>query len=82
MPLILERKMDVVAAINEVGRLIFSRDVFMWWVVGLVLLAIGVFLGAMGCFVGIFLTTPWMICSAAVAYRDIFGLDDPNRTLP
>lgn len=81
MPLILERKVDVVAAINEVGRLIFSRDVFMWWVVGLVFLVIGV-LGAFGCFIGIFITTPWMICSAAVAYRDIFGLDDPNRTLP
>lgn len=81
MPLILERKVDVVAAINEVGRLIFSRDALMWWVVGLVLLVIGA-LGFFGCFIGVFITTPWMIATAAVAYRDLFGLEDPNRTLP
>jgi hypothetical protein len=80
MPLILERKMDIAAAINEVGRLIFSRDAFMWWVVGLVFATI-IPLGFAGCFIGIFLTTPWIISSAAVAYRDVFGYDDPNRTL-
>jgi len=38
-------------------------------------------LGFVGCFIGIFLTTPWIISSAAVAYREVFGYDDPNRTL-
>jgi hypothetical protein len=81
MPLILERKMDVVAAINEVGRRIFSRDGFMWWLVGLVFGVIGV-VGFFACGVGLFVTVPWMIASASVAYRDTFGLDDPNRTQP
>ncbi len=80
LPLILERKMDVAAAVNEVGRLIFSRDALMWWVVGLVFSTIAVG-GTFACFVGIFVTMPWIVSSAAVAYRDIFGFDDPNRTL-
>lgn len=79
MPYLLERRADVASAINDVGRLIFSRDAMMWWVVGLVFTAISG-AGIAGCFVGLFVTLPWMISSAAVAYRDIFGLDDPNRT--
>jgi hypothetical protein len=81
LPLILERKIDVVRAINEVGRLIFSKDALMWWVVGLVFVALSA-IGFFGCFVGVFVTLPWILSSAAVAYRDIFGFDDPNRTLP
>ena len=81
MPFILERKVDVMAAINEVGRLLFSRpNMVMWWIVGLVLSGIAS-LGIFGCGVGLLLTFPWMVCSAAVAYRDIYGIDDPNRTL-
>jgi zinc-ribbon domain len=79
MSYLLERRADVANAINEVGRLIFSRDALMWWVVGLVFTAISG-AGVAGCFIGLFITIPWMISAAAVAYRDIFGIDDPNRT--
>ena len=80
MPFILERKVDVLGAINEVGRLIFSRDTLMWWIVGLVFSGL-VTVGFLGCGVGVLLTLPWIVSSAAVAYRDIYGIDDPNRTL-
>ena len=80
LPLIMERKMDIAAAVNEVGRLIFSRDALMWWVVGLVFSTITA-AGTIACFAGVFITLPWIISSAAVAYRDVFGVDDPNRTL-
>jgi hypothetical protein len=80
MPMILDRRMDIAAAVNNVGRLLFSRDAFMWWVVGLVFATI-IPLGFIGCFVGVFVTLPWIISSSAVAYRDVFGSDDPNRTL-
>ena len=80
MPFILERKVDVLAAINEVGRLMFSRDTLMWWIVGLVFSGL-ITVGVLGCGIGVFLTLPWIVCSAAVAYRDIYGIDDPNRTL-
>jgi len=81
IPLLLERRMDLAAAINEVGRLIFSRNAFMWWIVGLVFTLINMG-GFFACFFGVFLTFPWIVCAAAVAYRDVFGIDDPNRTLP
>ena len=80
LPLILERKMDVARAINQVFKLIFSRDWLMWWVVGLVFSAI-ITTGPFVCLVGALVATPWIISSAAVAYGDVFGLDDPNRTL-
>jgi len=79
MSLVLERDMDVVNAINHVSRLVFSRDAFMWWVVGLVFAAITAG-GFIGCGIGILITLPWMISASAVAYRDVFGFDDPNRT--
>jgi hypothetical protein len=79
MPLILERGTDVAKAINEAGRLIFTKDALMWWVVGLVFAAISLG-GVIGCGVGVLVTIPWMICAASVAYRDIFTIDDPNRT--
>lgn len=78
--LILERGMDVVNAINHVAKLVFSRDAFMWWVVGLVFAAITAG-GMLACGVGLLVTLPWMISSSAVAFRDVFGFDDPNRTL-
>ena len=80
VPYILDGKKDIAAAVNDVVRLIFSRDWLMWWVVGLVFATI-VAGGLFGCVVGILITTPWIISSAAVAYRDVFAMDDPNRTL-
>lgn len=80
MSSILERGLDVAKAINEVGHLIFSRDALMWWVAGLVFAAISVG-GVIACGIGGLVTLPWMISATAVAYRDVFGFDDPNRTL-
>ena len=79
IPYLLERRTDAANAINDVGRMIFSRDALMWWIVGLVFSAISA-AGFAGCFIGGFVTVPWMISSSAVAYRDVFGVDDPNRT--
>lgn len=81
MPLLLERRMDAGAAISEVARLIFSRNALMWWLVGLVFSIINLG-GFVACFFGLFITFPWTVCAAAMAYRDVFGIDDPNRTLP
>jgi len=80
MSLITERRLDVVPAINQVAKMVFSKDAFMWWVVGLVFAAItgG---GVIACGVGILVTVPWMISASAVAYKDVYGIDDPNRTL-
>lgn len=80
MSSILERGLDVARAINDVGRVIFSRDALMWWVTGLVFSAIS-FGGTIACGIGVLVTLPWMISASAVAYRDIFDIDDPNRTL-
>ena len=79
MSLVLERGTDVVNSLNEAAKLIFSRDAFMWWVVGLVFAAI-TFGGGLACVVGGLVTLPWIISASAVAYRDVFGIDDPNRT--
>ena len=80
LPLILERKVDVAQAINRVFKLIFSRDWLMWWIVGLVFSAI-ITLSPFLCGIGVLIATPWIISSAAVAYSDVFGIDDPNRTM-
>jgi hypothetical protein len=80
MSSILERGLDVARAINEAARVIFSKDAVMWWVTGLVFSAIS-FGGTIACGIGVFVTLPWMIAASAVAYRDIFDIDDPNRTL-
>jgi len=80
LPLILERKVDVVQAVNQVFKLIFSREWLMWWIVGVVFAAI-VTTSPILCGVGVLVAGPWVISSAAVAYRDVFGLDDPNRTM-
>ena len=79
MSRVLERGTDVVHSINDAAKVIFSRDAFMWWVVGLVFAAITAG-GSIACFIGFFVTLPWMISASAVAYRDVFGIDDPNRT--
>jgi hypothetical protein len=47
--------------------------------VGLVYLTISA-AGLAGCGVGVFATVPWMITSSVIAYRTVFGMDDPNRT--
>lgn len=80
MSSIVERGLDVAKAINEVGRVIFTRDALMWWVAGLVFAAIAGG-GTIVCGIGVLVTLPWMISASAVAYRDVFGIDDPNRTL-
>lgn len=80
LPMILDRKMDIAAAINEVGKQMFSRDALMWWVVGLVFYFI-IPVGCIGCGFGFFITFPWILCSAAYGYSRFFGFDDPNRTL-
>lgn len=77
--LVLERDWDVAKAINQVARLVFSRDAFMWWVVGLVLAAISIG-GTIACGIGVLVTVPWMISATAVAYGDVYGIDNPNRT--
>jgi hypothetical protein len=80
MPLLLDRRMDIAAAVNEVGRRIFSKDALKWWVVGLVsstIIGLSSFCG-----IGMFVTVPWFVCSFAIAYRQLYGFDDPNRTLP
>lgn len=79
MCLVLERRTDVVNSLNEAAKLVFSRDAFMWWVVGLVFASIA-FGGVVACGIGALVTLPWMISASAVAYRDVFGIDDPNRT--
>ena len=79
MSLVLERGTSAIASLKQAAKVIFSRDAFMWWVVGLVFTAI-TFGGALACGIGVFVTLPWMISASAVAYRDVFGIDDPNRT--
>lgn len=81
LSMILERGTDAVTSIQNVFRFVFKKELVMWWVTGLVFWAISV-AGLFGCGLGIFITAPWIICSTAVAYRSIFGIDDPNRTLP
>src|SRR5262249_26109601 len=80
LPMILDRKADIAEAINVTWKRIFAKEALMWWIVGLVfgLIAWG---GIFGCGIGIFVTIPWIISSFALAYRDTFGIDDPNRTL-
>ena len=80
LPMILERKVDVAQAINQVFKLIFSRDWLMWWIVGLVFSAI-ISISPFVCGVGVLIAAPWMVSSAAVAYAEVFELDDPNRTM-
>jgi hypothetical protein len=80
IPRMSEGRADLADAINSVARRIFSKDALMWWVVGLAFTIIG-YAGLVACGVGIFVTFPWMICAAAVAYESIYGIDDPNRTL-
>lgn len=79
MSYLLERRPDVGNALNDVGRAVFSRDALMWWVVGLVFVTLSA-AGLAGCGVGVLVTMPWMISSVALAFRDVFGIDDPNRT--
>ncbi|MCS6816977.1 MAG: hypothetical protein N0A16_06625 [Blastocatellia bacterium] len=72
-PLILDRKLDIAAALNEAWRIVISRQWVMFWVLGIVFLLI-LTAGLLGCGIGVFVTLPWIICAAAVAYRDIFGV--------
>jgi hypothetical protein len=80
MPMILDRRDDIAASINEVGKTIFTKDAFMWWIVGFVFATIASG-GFFACGIGGLVTVPWIISAFAVAYSNQFGLDDPNRTL-
>jgi hypothetical protein len=80
LPMILESKADIAAAINDIGKKIFTKDALLWWVVGFVFATIASG-GFVVCGVGALITVPWIISSLAVAYSNIFGFDDPNRTL-
>ncbi|MEW6130291.1 MAG: zinc-ribbon domain-containing protein [Acidobacteriota bacterium] len=78
-PMLLEGRKDIAAAINDIGKRIFTRDALMWWIVGLVFGLIA-WSGSLACGIGIFVTVPWIVSAAAVAYSNIWGIDDPNRT--
>ncbi len=80
LPMILDRKADIAAAINDIGKKIFTKDALMWWIVGFVFAIIGSG-GFFACGIGVLVTMPWIISSLAVAYSSLFGLDDPNRTM-
>ena len=80
MPMILDRRDDIAASINEVGKTIFTKDAFLWWIVGFVFATIASG-GFFVCGIGGLVTVPWIISAFAVAYSNQFGLDDPNRTL-
>jgi hypothetical protein len=80
LPMILESKADIAAAINDIGKKIFTKDALLWWVVGFVFATIASG-GFVVCGVGALITVPWIISSLAVAYSNLFALDDPNRTL-
>lgn len=80
LPMILERNVDIGAAINKAGRMVFSRDWLMWWVAGFVFAIIN--FGGATCGVGLLITLPLIVSALAVAYRNLFGIDDPNRTMP
>jgi hypothetical protein len=80
LPMILDRKTDIAAAINDIGKKIFTKDALMWWIVGFVFATIA-YGGFIACGVGALITIPWIISSLAVAYTSLFGLDDPNRTM-
>ncbi|GEM_PF-583043 len=80
MPMILDRKTDIAETINNVWKRAFAKEALMWWIVGLVFFWISVG-GSIACGIGVLVTIPWIISSSALAYRDTFGIDDPNRTL-
>jgi len=80
LPMILDRKADIAAAVNDIGKKIFTKDALMWWIVGFVF-ALIIWGGFIGCGIGVLITFPWIISSFAVAYSSLFGLDDPNRTM-
>jgi hypothetical protein len=80
MPMILDRRVDIAAAINDIGKRIFTKDALLWWVVGFVFATIASG-GFVACGVGALITIPWIVSSLAVAYGGMFGFDDPNRTL-
>ena len=79
LPMILDRRADIAAAFNDIGKRIFTKDALMWWIVGFVFATIASG-GFFVCGFGFLVTFPWIISSFAVAYSSLFGLDDPNRT--
>jgi hypothetical protein len=80
LPMILDRKKDIAAAINDIGKTIFTKDALMWWIVGFVFATIASG-GFVACGLGALVTIPWIISALAVAYASLYGIDDPNRTM-
>ncbi len=72
-PLLLDRKLDIASALNEAWKVVVSRHWVMFWVLGVVFILL-LIAGVLGCGVGVFVTAPWIVCAAAAAYRDLFGL--------
>jgi hypothetical protein len=75
-PLILERQRDTAAALDEAVRVVFPRNVLMYWVCGLIFGILSL-AGFLGCGIGFFITGPFILCAMAAAYRDVFGLAGP-----
>lgn len=80
-PLILERQRDTAAALDEAVRVVFPRNVLLFWVCGLIFYTLAL-AGFLGCGIGFFVTAPFILCAMAAAYRDIFGLAGPWSGLP
>jgi uncharacterized membrane protein len=76
-PLILDRKLDIGAALNEAWKVVISRYWLMFWVFGLVLQLLPI-AGAFACLIGFFILGPLTICASAAAYKDVFGM----RSMP
>jgi hypothetical protein len=75
-PLIMERQRDTATALDEAARVVFPKNIVMFWVCGLIFHILGL-AGLLGCGIGVLITTPFVLCAAAVAYRDFFGLAGP-----
>jgi hypothetical protein len=72
-PLILDRRVDIAAALNDAWKVVVSRQWLMFWVFGVILWLLPL-AGLIVCVVGFFLTTPLAIAASAAAYRDLFGV--------
>lgn len=71
---------DFAASLNDVARRLFTKDGLMWWIAGLVFMLFAG-MGSIACFIGLFVTFPWIVSAGAVAYRDTFKLRGPNDTM-
>ncbi|RMG50833.1 MAG: zinc ribbon domain-containing protein [Acidobacteria bacterium] len=80
-PLILERRRDTAAALDEAIRTVFGRSALQFWVCGFIFEILS-FIGLLACGVGFFVSAPFILCAQAIAYRDTFGLIGPWSQSP